>query len=182
MLTKAAGKAQFNIAPFDPNAQGRADFDCGVPQINNYLKRTAKKATKADMIRVWVALDDGRRIIGYYGINMHSVIADEMPEIFTRNAPRHGILPTAFISMIGVDLPMQGQGMGSALLADALSRIGRISNDIATCAVLLDVYDCGNPEIVTRRKAYYESFGFVALPDQPMRLFMPMQTVRRLSG
>ncbi len=182
MLTKAVSKAQFNIAPFDPKAQERAGFDCGVPQINNYLKLTANKATRADIIRAWVALDNNRRILGYYGINMHSVIADEMPEIFAKKAPRHGTLPTAFISMIGVDMSMQGQGMESALLADALNRIGRISNEIATCAVLLDVFDCGNPEAVARRKTYYEAFGFVALPDQPMRLFMPIQTVRTLSG
>jgi predicted N-acetyltransferase YhbS len=44
------------------------------------------------------------------------------------------------------------------------------------------VFDCGNPEIVARRKAYYEAFGFTPLPDQPLRLFMPIQTVRALSG
>lgn len=92
------------------------------------------------------------------------------------------MLPAAFISMIGVDQTMQGKGLGSALLADALSRIGRVSDEIGTCAVLLDVFDCGNPGTVARRKAYYESFGFIPLPDQPLRLFMPIQTVRTLSG
>ena len=74
------GNPQIDIAPFDPKSQARKDFDCGVPQINNFLKLTAKKATGSDVIRVWVALDVNRRILGYYGICMHSVIADEMPE------------------------------------------------------------------------------------------------------
>ena len=134
------------------------------------------------MVRVWVVLDAERHIVGFYGINMHSVAANDMPEALAKKALRHGVLPTAFISMIGVDQSMQGQGLGSALLADALSRIGRVSDDIGTCAVLLDVFDCGDPETVARRKTYYEAFGFIALPDQPLRLFMPIQTVRALSG
>ncbi len=120
--------------------------------------------------------------LGFYGINMHAVVAEDMPDELARKAPRHGMLPAAFISMIGVDQTMQVKGLGSALLADALNRIGRVSDEIGTCAVLLDVFDCGNPEIVARRKAYYEAFGFTPLPDQPLRLFMPIQTVRALSG
>lgn len=182
MPTEAAVEAKFTIEPFDPKHQDRTAFSCGVPQIDNYLKLTAKKGAKADVVRVWVVLDDDRNIIGFYGINMHSVVAEDMPDALAKKAPRHGVLPAAFISMIGVDQSMQGQGLGSALLADALSRIGRVSEEIGTCVVLLDVFDCGVPETVARRKAYYESFGFIPLPDRELRLFMPIQTVRAMSG
>lgn len=182
MPTDAVGDAKYTIEPFDAKSQDRAAFSCGVPQIDNYLKLTAKKGSKADVVRIWVVLDDDRRTLGFYGINMHAVAAEHMPDELAKKAPRHGMLPAAFISMIGVDQTLQGKGLGSALLADALSRIGRVSDEIGTCAVLLDVFDCGNPETVARRKAYYESFGFIPLPDQPLRLFMPIQTVRALSG
>ncbi len=182
MPTEAAVEAKYTIEPFDPKTQDRAAFSCGVPQIDNYLKLTAKKGSKADVVRIWVVIDSECHIVGFYGISMHSVVADEMPEALAKKAPRHGALPTAFISMIGVDQSMQRQGLGSALLADALSRIGRVSDEIGTCAVLLDVFDCGDPETVARRKTYYESFGFASLPDQPLRLFMPIQTIRVLSG
>lgn len=182
MPTDVAVEAQYTVEPFDPKTQDRAAFTCGVQQIDNYLKLTAKKGSKADVVRIWVVLDKGRGIVGFYGINMHSVVAEEMPAALAKKAPKHGVLPAAFISMIGVHQSMQGQGLGSALLADALSRIGRVSDEIGSCAVLLDVFDCGDPEIVARRKTYYESFGFTPLPDQPLRLFMPIQTVRALSG
>lgn len=182
MPTDSAVDTKFTIEPFDAKSQDRTAFSCGVPQIDNYLKLTAKKGSKADVVRIWVVLDEDRSTVGFYGINMHAVIAENMPEELAKKAPRHGMLPAAFISMIGVDQTMQGKGLGSALLADALSRIGRVSDEIGTCAVLLDVFDCGNPGTVARRKAYYESFGFIPLPDQPLRLFMPIQTVRTLSG
>ena len=182
MLTDAAADAKFTIEPFEAKSQDRTAFFCGVPQIDNYLKLTAKKGSKADVVRIWVVLDDDRRTLGFYGINMHAVVAEDMPDELTKKAPRHGMLPAAFISMIGVDQTMQGKGLGSALLADALSRIGRVSDEIGTSAVLLDVFDCGELEIVARRKSYYKSFGFTPLPDQPLRMFMPIQTVRELSG
>ena len=127
-------------------------------------------------------LDEDRRILGFHGINMHSFVAADMPEAQARKALRHETLPAASISMVGVDQSMQGQGFGSALLADALSRIARISEEIGTCAVLLDVFDCGDPDTVARRRNYDRSFGFMPLPHQPLRLFMPIQTVRELSG
>lgn len=182
MPADSEGAFRFQIEPFDPKTQDRTAFSCGVPQIDNYLKLTAKKGTKADVVRVWVALDDQSRIRGFYGINMHSVAARDMPEDMAKKAPNHGFLPAAFISMIGVDSRLQGVGLGSALLADALNRIGRISEEIGTCAVLLDILDCGNPATVERRKAYYLSFGFIPLPDQPLRLFLPIQTIRALTG
>lgn len=84
MPTDATVDAQFTIEPFDPKLQDRTAFSCGVTQIDNYLKLKAKKGGKADMIRIWVALDDATCILGFYGINMHFVLADEMQKIWPR--------------------------------------------------------------------------------------------------
>jgi hypothetical protein len=45
---------------------------------------------------------------------------------------------------------------------------------------MLDVLDCGDPDRVSRRKALYESYGFQSLVSNPLRMFMPVSTVRRL--
>jgi len=182
MPTDAAEHPQFEIQPFDHKAHDRAAFSCGVPKIDNYLKLTAKKGSKADVVRVWVIIDAKNQIVGFYGINMHGVDVKDMPPAYAKRAMKHGILPAAFIAMIGVDMSQQGNGIGSALVADALSRIARASQDIGTCVVMLDVFDDGDVDAVARRKSYYEDFGFIPLPDQPLRLFMPVATVRALSG
>lgn len=182
MLTDTEEQLPFIIQPFDPKAHDRAAFSCGVPQINNYLKLTAKKGTKADVVRIWVAIDAENNIVGFYGINMHAVEVKEMPASYKKKAMKHGLLPAAFIAMVGVDEKHQGNGLGSALVADALERIARASEEIGTCVIMLDVFDDGDGEAVTRRKTYYESFGFIPLPDQPLRLFMPVATAREASG
>lgn len=182
MPTDAEEKAPFTIQPFDPKTHDRAAFSCGVPQIDNYLKLTAKKGSKADVVRVWVVVDAQNNIVGFYGINMHAVDVKEMPASYKKKAMKHGLLPAAFIAMIGVDEKQQGNGLGSALVADALARIARASKVIGICVIMLDVFDDGDPDAVTRRKTYYESFGFTPLPDQPLRLFMPVATARGAAG
>jgi len=168
----------FKIEAFDPKLHDKTSFACSVPQIDNYLKLTAKKGSKADVVRVWVIVDANSKVIGFYGINMHAISVRDMPENYKKKAGKHGLLPAAFIAMIGVDYAQQGKGIGSILLVDALSRITRVSDDIGTCVIVLDVFDDGDTDTVAKRKSYYESFGFIPLPDQPLRLFMPIQTAR----
>lgn len=182
MPTEPTDQPPFTIQPFDPRAHDRAAFSCGVAQIDNFLKLTAKKGSKADVVRIWVMVDAQNRIVGFYGINMHAIAIDDMPPAYAKKAMRHGLLPAAFISMLGVDRAQQGNGIGSALLADALHRIARASDKIGTCVIVMDVLDDGDKEAMTRRKTYYESFGFNSLPDQPLRLFMPIATARELSS
>jgi len=182
MPNKAEDQPPFTIQPFDPKTHDRTAFSCGVPQIDNYLKLTAKKGSKADVVRVWVVIDEKSNIVGFYGINMHAIDVKEMPDAYQKKAGKHGLLPAAFIAMIGVDEKQQGNGVGSALVADAISRIARVSEEIGTCVIILDVFDDGEADTVARRKIYYESFGFLPLPDQPLRLFMPVQTARELAG
>lgn len=56
----------FIIEPLDPSKHDRAAFSCGVPQVDNFIKKTANKLTKADNLRVWIMTEDGTSIIGFY--------------------------------------------------------------------------------------------------------------------
>ena len=106
-----------DIEPFDPARHDRTVFSCGSDRIDNYLKRTAKKHQKDDFARVFVAVAPGETgILGYYAINAHGVEAQDLPTTLSRKAPRHGYVPAAYLSIVGVDRRVQGQGLGQALL------------------------------------------------------------------
>ncbi|AYD04890.1 hypothetical protein NCHU2750_55200 (plasmid) [Neorhizobium sp. NCHU2750] len=91
------------IEPLDPSKHDQAAFSCGVTPLDNFIKKTANKLTKADNLRVWVMTGDGISIIGFYAINAHSIDYQDLPETFSRNWPGHGSIPAAYISMIGRD-------------------------------------------------------------------------------
>lgn len=167
------------IEPFDPGTHDRTAFSCGSDPIDNFLRYTAKKHQKGDFARVWVAVRPGSsEVIGYYSINSHAIQADDLPRKYTRNAPGHGGIGAAYISTFGVDEKFQGAGLGTLLIADALKRIARLSDELGIFAVVLDVLDEGDAETTEKRHGFYKRFGFIDFSSHPLRMFIPVKTVR----
>ena len=177
-MTQASPRGR--IERFDPAKHDRSGFSCGVDQVDNFFRKTANKLVKADNLRVFVLTDGAGDLIGFYAINAHQIDYAELPEKYARNRPGHGSIPAIYISMIGVDLRYAGQGYGGDLLADCLKRIAQIADDLGVAVVVLDVLDCGKPEMVDKRRRLYLDYGFMPLPSNPMRFFLPMATIRLL--
>jgi GNAT superfamily N-acetyltransferase len=178
VTTSAA--APYIIEPLDPARHDRAAFSCGVEQVDNFFRKTAGKLAKADNLRVFVMVSPEDRLIGFYALNAHAVDYADLPGKYARTRPGHGQIPAAYISMIGVDLQFAGKGFGGDLLVDALTRISRAADDLGIAVVMLDVLDCGDPARVDKRVQLYTSYGFAPLPSKPLRLFLPIATVREL--
>lgn len=174
----AAREPNVTIEPLDPSKHDRAAFSCGVEQVDNFFKRTANKLAAADNLRVFVMTAGGGEVIGFYAVNAHAVDYRDLPSKYARTRPGHGSIPAAYISMIGVDKRHAGHGYGGDLLADALTRIAAVADDIGIAVVMLDVLDDGNADLVARRTALYQAYGFIPLPSNPLRLFLPIATVR----
>lgn len=71
---------------------------------------------------------------------------------------------------LAVDQAFKGQGLGRALLADALDRAARA--EIAAHALMVDAKD-------EAAAAFYRHHGFIALPNSPLTLFLPLATLPR---
>lgn len=168
------------IEPLDPERHDRAAFSCGVDQVDNFFRKTASKLAKADNIRVFVMTDPEGALIGFYALNAHSVDYTELPAKFARSRPGHGNIPAAYISMIGVDHRFAGKGYGGDLLIDALDRISLAADQLGLAIVVLDILDCGNAELVDKRRKLYNGYGFTPFPSNELRLFLPLGTVRTL--
>ena len=85
----------------------------------------------------------------------------------------HYPVPVALLGRLGVDGRWSGQGLGSALLIDALRRVRIASDTLAVYAVVVDAKD-------ERARAFYRRFDFIELPDSAKRLFLPMSTINDL--
>nr|WP_219929612.1 GNAT family N-acetyltransferase [Achromobacter pulmonis] len=70
----------------------------------------------------------------------------------------------------GIDTPAAGQGLGGALLIEALELA--ISGPLAVTVVLVDAKD-------DEAAAFYRKYGFIALRDvDPLKLFMTAKNAR----
>lgn len=88
--------------------------------------------------------------------------------------PLEPALPAMLIGRLAVASKYQGQGLGRALIADTAVRTNGFG--IGAFALIVDAKDA-------RAAGFYEANGFVAIPDEKRRMFLPMATaVRGMAG
>ncbi len=172
--------ASLRIEAFDRSRHKRDLFESGIDAVDQYFRKTAGKLSKAGNVSFFVMVDTAapETVIGYYTLNAHAVHFGALPPKYKRTAPGHGQIPAAFISMMGIDATRQGEGLGALVLADALKRVLRASETVATAVVVLDVLACGNLELMAKRFKFYKNFGFQPLQSHPNRLYLSVASIR----
>jgi GNAT superfamily N-acetyltransferase len=110
-------------------------------------------------------------VAGYYTLASASVMLTDLPADLARKLPRYPSVPAVRMGRLAVAQAFKGQGLGAALLANALGRA--VHAEIAAYALLVDAKD-------TSAAAFYAHHGFVALPDRALTLFLPLATVNGL--
>lgn len=153
----------------DPSA-----FDCGQSVLDQWLKQRAGQFDRRDLSRTFVATrPDVLVVLGYYAISTHRVLYDDLPDAEAKGLPRLDV-PVVLLGRLAVDRSMQGQGLGAALLVDALRRTVHISEQIGIRAVEVDAID-------DAARRFYLKFGFRSLLDDRRHLMMPMHEIRKLN-
>lgn len=151
----------------------RADFDCGVPSLDDFIRLLANQYEKRRLGRTYVAIGSGdRRVVGYYTLASSCVGFDDLPGDFARKLPRHPI-PTVLLARLAVDRSAQGQGLGADLLIDALARCLGLADPVGVHAVEVDAID-------SRAAGFYSKHGFIPLLDDELHLFLPIATIQGL--
>lgn len=161
--------APFQLAPLDA-AHDRTAFLSDSEPLNRYLREQVTQDIRRRVAACFVALSDRQRIVGYYTLASASLLLSELPASIGKRLPRYPTVPAVRMGRLAVDRDFQGQGLGSALLADALDRAARA--EIAAFALMVDAKDVA-------AAAFYQHHGFIPLPDAPLTLFLPLATVRR---
>lgn len=162
--------ALFRVAPLDPE-HDRAGFDCGSDPLTRYLRQQASQDMRRRVAACFVALQGDNRVAGFYTLAAASVLLADLPAAMAKKLPRYPMVPAVRMGRLAVDQAFKGQGLGGALLADALARCARA--EIAAHALVVDAKDEG-------AAAFYRHHGFQPLPDSPMTLFLPLSTVQGL--
>ncbi|MEM7547346.1 MAG: GNAT family N-acetyltransferase [Pseudomonadota bacterium] len=168
------------IAKFDKALHDRSAFSCGHGPIDNFLKSSLSDQVKAGLAAAWLATAEGdRAVLGFYTLSAMAVRADVGPKAWRR--ARIPDIPVIYIRAVAVREDMQGAGLGSALVVDALRRCLKLSDQIGAAAVVLDVLA---DDHFDRRWMFYEKLGFKPLgdPESPGRVYIPMADVRATLG
>jgi GNAT superfamily N-acetyltransferase len=157
-------------------AHRRADFDCGEPALNAYLARFAMQAHQRGGAKTFVTCPaaEPTRILGYYTLAPASVDFARVPAAATKGLARHEV-PMFRLARIAVDVSVQGQGLGQALLLAAGRRCLAVAEAVGGVALLIDAKS-------DRAASWYASFGALRLADAPLTLVLPLKTIAASVG
>lgn len=160
--------APFRLVLLDAKHDRRA-FDCGSEPLNRYFREQVTQDVRRRVAACFVAETDEQRVAAYYTLASASLLLADLPADVTKKLPRYPTVPAVRMGRLAVDQAFKGQGLGGALLADALARAAR--SEIAAYALMVDAKD-------GLAAAFYRHHGFLALPDSPLSLFLPLATVQ----
>ncbi len=151
------------------SAHDRSSFDCGEQALDDYLRRYAGQHDRKGLGRTYVAVERGGSVVkGYYTIASGAVSFEIVPE----NLPRHPV-PVILLARLAVDRTVRGRGLGTMLLLHALKRAQNVSEQLGVHAVAVDALN-------DSARAFYLKYGFSALLDDPLHLFLSIKKIRHL--
>lgn len=159
------------IVPLE-RSQDWSDFDCGEPELNDWLRAHALPSGKSGSAKTFVAVDPANRVLAYYAIAAQSVVAESAPDRLKKGMPRHPI-PVVLLARLAVDQKFKGQGMGSGLLKNALLRCLNASRVVGVRAIIVDAKN-------DAARRFYEHFNFEAFPKDEKRLFLLIKDLRKI--
>ena len=149
----------------------RESFRCGQDVLDRYLRTQASQDIRRRVSTCFVAIEIASgRLAGYYTIAAAGIPTPDLPSEVTKKLPRYPSLPAVRIGRLAVGTEFQGQGLGGALLADALVRV--LASPPAVFALLVDAKD-------DNAVAFYRKHGFTPLTGHPRMLFLPVATAER---
>lgn len=158
------------VEPLDTSSHKRKEFDCGRPELKDWLIRQAGQSQRAGSARTFVLTNNGETIIGYYALSSHSVDFDSVSRVLSKGQSRHFPIPAVLLARLAVALSHQGQGMGERLLADAIRRAVAVAENVAMALLVIDATD-------EDTAAFYEQYGFQRWPADALRLFAKVSDV-----
>ena len=146
-----------------------SQFQCGEPTLDDWLRRRALQNETSGASRTYVACV-GKLVVGYYALAVGAVAHLGARGRVQRNMPDP--VPVMIIGRLAVDQTVQGRSLGSSLLRDAVLRTLQAAEIAGIRAILVHA-------ISERAKRFYEKWGFIASPVDPMTLMITVAEARK---
>ena len=149
-----------------------AEFDSGEPSLNVWLRRHALSNEISGASRTYVVCA-GRRVVGYYALSVGAVDHTHAPGRIRRNMPDP--VPVMILARLAVEEKVQGRGVGTGLLRDAVLRTLQAADIAGIRAILVHA-------ISEDARRFYEKHGFANSPVAPMTVMITTAEAAKIVG
>ena len=160
---------EWRIEPLRPSHE-RGEFSCGKASLDDFLRLRASQYERRRLGRTFVALFPGTTAVaGYYTLAAGAIAIANLPPEAAKRLPKHPV-PVSLLGRLAVDRKATGQGLGKALLRDAVRRSLELSTQLGLFAVEVLAIDSDAAD-------FYAKYGFIPLADNVLHLFLPIRTI-----
>ncbi len=146
-------------------------FDCGQPALNQFLQRFALLNQKANSAQTYVSCLD-KVVVGFYSLAVGSAAPKDTPSRIIKGLAQHPV-PVMLLARLAVDLDHQKQGLGQALLKDALLRTAQAADIAGIRCLLVHAKD-------EAARVWYASWEFEASPTDPYHLYLLVKDLKAM--
>lgn len=145
-------------------------FSCGREELDRFLLRYALGNQQANASQTYLGLH-GQEVIGFYSLVVGEVAFNDAPERLTKGLARRPV-PIMLLARLAVSSAWQGRRIGSGLLKDAMQRTLQAADIGGIRVFAVHAKDA-------QARKFYERFGFVPSPADPLHLFRLIKDLRR---
>ena len=147
-------------------AHDLAEFSCGKPALDRWLKTRALSSQEKGFTAVLVVHDD-KRVVGYYGLAPTAIVPSRLPRSIRTGQPPDPV-PCLLLGQLATDQSWIGKGndkgIGSGLLKHALQRCVTAASLVGGRALIVNAVD-------VEAAAFWVRRGFIPSKDDPLILF-----------
>ncbi len=112
-------------------------------------------------------------LIAFYTLSSFSLELTEIESVLAKKLPLYPLLPATMLGRLAVDKSYKGNGFGELMLLDAMNKSYKVSQEIASIALIVEAID----EQAIR---FYQRFGFISFQSSRERLYLPMKTIEKI--
>lgn len=145
-------------------------FDSGNFTLDEWLIKRALKNQENGASRTFVICNEKQQVIGYYALATGSVEREISTSNFSRGMPDP--IPVIVLGRLAIDQNVQGNGLGAALLRDAMLRTVSIANNVGVRGLLVHA-------ISEQAKRFYLRYGLQESRIEEMTLLLSIKNIRK---
>ncbi len=154
-------------------------FDCGKPDMNQFLSRYADKNRKLGISSTWVLpvnnlhkTSEKSAIRAYYTLAFSTISREQIP--VDKSLPAYPA-PVILLARLAVNRGFQGQNLGKKTLVTTLRQcVVLTDHSLPVLGMVIDVLD-------DEALSFYQKFKlFHPFTNDPMRLFVSMNALRQI--
>ncbi len=141
--------------------------------LDRWLREAALTADRAGTTRVFVWSGEEDGVVAYFELCPHEVRRETRLSKIARGAPN--AIPAILLAKLALAETLGGRGLGSQLLADAMSRSVAAVEAAGGRLIVVDAID-------SNAATFYAHHDFQVVPENPFRLVMKASDARASMG